>query len=145
MQSPNTNGHVRMSTTSPPVDLMHLLTTVRRKDATLTSNVRNLAILNTVAALLLLLLMQLALQKSVFTEFQPYATSAFAAFLSGSLIPAIVYGMRLSGVILELIGSKSAFKLNIPVLASLLFGAGSFVAGSAFVYKGLGALPATLF
>lgn len=145
MQSPSSNRPVRMSATSPAIDLKHLLTTVRRKDALLTSSVRNLAIFNIVAALMLLLLMQLALQRSVFLEFQPYATTAFAAFLSGSLIPAIVYGMRLSGVILELIGSTSAFKLNIPVLASLLFGIGSFVTGSVFVYQGLSVLPATLF
>lgn len=145
MQSLLANQHAGMSTTSPAIDLIPLLEITRRKDAVLKKSVRNLSILNIAAALGLLLLMQLALQQATLPEFHPYAASAFAAFLSGSMIPAIVYGMRLSGVILELIGSSSALKLNLPVVASVFFGVASFVTGSAFVYYGLAALPTPLF
>ena len=145
MQSLLANQHAGASATPPAIDLIPLMEITRRKDAVLKKSVRNFAILNIAAALGLLSLMQLSLQQGTLAEFQPYAASAFAAFLSGSMIPAIVYGMRLSGVILELIGSSSALKFNVPVVASLAFGIGSFLTGSAFAYHGLAMLPTPLF
>lgn len=145
MQSSPTVVRLRAVATPPAPDVPSLLESVRRKDAALARAVRNVSIANICAISLLVMQTRFALQQSALSEVQPYVVVALAAFLIGSVLTAIVFSMRPSGVVLELVGSQFAFKLSIPVISSIMVGIGALVTGLVFFYEGMRVLPSVPF